>query len=183
MNGVATRPPTEVMLRIRPRARAKSREERLGDRHLANQVDLELAAQVVERQRLDRPGDRSAGVVDQRPQSRAPHRVLDARPSGGDLIRVGDVELHRLEVPGRAGFQCGGVGLAPIAGEDTKTALSEVGAHARPIPLDAPVITTVLTTTTYPSVIHPPATGRGRHGSDQARNSRWRSSSATSSLV
>ena len=49
-----------------PAARgADHRQERLGDRDLADDVDLELAPVLVQRHRLDRPGDGDAGVVDQ----------------------------------------------------------------------------------------------------------------------
>ena len=47
-------PPTEPTKTIRPAAAADQRQRRLGDRDLADDVDVELAAQLVERQRLQR---------------------------------------------------------------------------------------------------------------------------------
>ena len=60
-------------------------EQRLGHRDLADHVDLELAPQLVELQRLDRPGDGDARVVDQCRQPPA-GRLADPLGGGGDLL-------------------------------------------------------------------------------------------------
>ena len=54
------RPPIELMKTMRPRAWRIWLQHRLGDRDLADQVDLDLAAEVLDRQRLQRAGDRDA---------------------------------------------------------------------------------------------------------------------------
>ena len=64
-------------------------QKRLRDRELADDVDLELAAELVERQVLERRRDGDAGVVDEAVEPLADHagRAGDERP-------VGDVEQH-----------------------------------------------------------------------------------------
>jgi hypothetical protein len=53
-----------------------------------------LVAKLVERDELERRGDRDAGVVDETVQPRA-----DSSRRSRDLLRVGDVEPKRLDVP------------------------------------------------------------------------------------
>ncbi len=55
-SGRPTRPPIELTFTIRPASAAQRGEERLGDRRLADQVDLELLAQLVDREELERRG-------------------------------------------------------------------------------------------------------------------------------
>ena len=74
------------MKTIRPRALADRRQHRLGDRDLAGQVDLDLAAEVLDRQRLQRARDGDAGVVDE-PVEAAAGLGLDPLGGGGDLRR------------------------------------------------------------------------------------------------
>jgi hypothetical protein len=64
------------------------------DAERADDVHLELGAQPVERERLERDGDRDAGVVHQ------PVKELDLLGGRGDRVRAGDVE-QQLRRPGR----------------------------------------------------------------------------------
>ena len=87
--GNALRPPIEPMRTTRPRALPKRGQERLHDGDLADDVHLELAAELVERDELERSRDRDAGVVDEavelagrrplRPPRSAPYRSRRAR--------------------------------------------------------------------------------------------------------
>ena len=59
------RPPIELMKTIAAAGAADRRQHRLGDRDVGDQVDLDLAAEVLDRHRLQRARDRDAGVVDE----------------------------------------------------------------------------------------------------------------------
>ena len=107
------RPPIEPMLTIRPCAGADRVEQGLGDGQQPEDVDLVLAAHEVERDALQRPGDRDAGVVDEPGQRGA----ADARGQAGDLAGVGHVDEHRLDARVLRA-QVGAVLLAAHAGED-----------------------------------------------------------------
>ena len=72
------RPPIELMKTIRPRAARIERQHRLGDGDLAGQVDLDLAAEVVDRHRLQRAGQADAGVVDEAVEAGRPTRRRSA---------------------------------------------------------------------------------------------------------
>ena len=81
------RPPIELMKTMRPRAAADRGEQRLGDGDVAGQVDLDLAAEVVDRQRLQRARDGDAGVVDEAVERRPPVSAATRSRGGGDLRR------------------------------------------------------------------------------------------------
>ena len=70
-------------------------QHRLRDRDLGDQVDLELAAEVVDRQRLQRPRDRDAGVVDQAVEAGAVRVLRNPSRRRRDLLLIGDVEEER----------------------------------------------------------------------------------------
>ena len=89
---------------------AKRGKERLQHGDLPDDVHLELAAKLVERDELERRCDRDAGVVDEAVQLAA-----NGLGSGRDRHGVRDVELERLDaVP----TQPLGVLLAADATED-----------------------------------------------------------------
>ena len=91
-------------------AAAERGEKRLQHGDLADDVDLELPTQLVERHELERRRNRDPGVVDE---------PLELRPDGihrcRDLLGVGDVEPERLDA---AFAQLGGGLLRPDAAED-----------------------------------------------------------------
>ena len=87
-----------------PSTRAtKRRQECLGDRDLADDVDLELATQVVGREELERRRDSDARVVDET------RELLDPLRGGANLFGISDVEQYlfgsrrRLSGPANAG--------------------------------------------------------------------------------
>ena len=75
------------------------REHRLGDGELADDVDLELAAELVERQVLERRGDRDARVVDEPVE---PRRSVRARDRGGSVTSRITSVVPGGASPGRA---------------------------------------------------------------------------------
>src|SRR5262249_46913036 len=103
-----------------PAADAQRLEQRLGDGDQAEDVDLVLAADPVERDALEGPGDGDAGVVDE-PGERA---AADALRERGDLVRIGDVDDDRLDAR-IGGVQGGAVLLAAYAGEHGEAAGGE----------------------------------------------------------
>ena len=105
--------------------RADSRQEGLGHRDLADDVDLELVTPLVERHELQRPGDVDARVVDQ-PGDRDLSHLLGG---GGDRGLVGDVDLQRLDALVERVRPLGVLVLAH-AGEDVEAGLREA-ARAR----------------------------------------------------
>lgn len=100
-----------------PAARAQRFEQGLGDGEQPEDVDLVLAADLVERDAFQRPGHGDAGVVDQTGERRA----ADALGERGDLRRVGHVDDRRLD-PGVGHVQRGAVLLAPDAREHREAA-------------------------------------------------------------
>jgi hypothetical protein len=91
---------------------SEPRENGLGDRDLADDVDVELVPQVRRRDGLDRAQHADGGVVDQRVQP-----LRQPVSQGGDACLVGDVELDRRDAP----IGCGEAFLAGVvadAGED-----------------------------------------------------------------
>ena len=113
-------------------------EHRLGDGHLADDVHLELAAKVLERQPLDRPADGDPGVVDHCVQPVGQYAV-ECR----DVLCRGDVQ-PRSDVLGRPRAVSSG-----SASESRRTpaitsqpAAASRRAAAWPIPRDAPVTST-----------------------------------------
>ena len=122
-NGSALRPPTEPISTTRPCDSAKRGKERLQHGDLPDDVHLELAAKLVERDELERRCDRDAGVVDEAVQLAA-----DDLGSGRDRRGVRDVELERLDaVPA----QPLGVLLAADATEDAPAGARQAGEPTR----------------------------------------------------
>jgi hypothetical protein len=76
-----------------PLRTAQLRQEGLRDRELADQVHLELPAELVERQELERHRDGDAGVVDETVNGVVAEPLRRRRDRG----RVGDVEHDRLQ--------------------------------------------------------------------------------------
>jgi hypothetical protein len=97
---------------------ANQRQHRLRHRDLRDQVDLELFAQVIERDRLQRRHHRHPSVVDQAVQTASAHHPADLLGHCGDLVRLGHVEHQRHEPLRRSIAQACGVLLAANAGED-----------------------------------------------------------------
>src|SRR5262249_15376754 len=75
----------------------QGRQECLGDGDVAEEVDLEEASPLVDREGLDRYVDPDAGVVHQRPH--CPALRVSVHPSGQrlDVVWVGDVDDQRLD--------------------------------------------------------------------------------------
>ncbi len=90
--GSALRPPIEPMRTTRPPPPPQRGQERLHHGDLADDVHLELAAELVERDELERSRDRDPGVRDEPVQLGA-----DDRGGRRDLLGVRDVELDRLD--------------------------------------------------------------------------------------
>ena len=108
-----------------PRRLAHQRKHRLGDRHLRDDVHVELPAQVVNRHRLERPGDDDPRVVDDGVEPGS-ERAGQRR----DLRGVSDVEDDRAHrASGRPDVRRGAQGVAvlraPDAGVDLPAALGE----------------------------------------------------------
>jgi hypothetical protein len=83
---------------------------------LPEQVDLELPAPLLDRQRLDRRVDRDPSVVDQR--SQGPPIPVDPVGDPGEVLGDGDVENH---------------GLQPLRGESVSVRLApNYGEHVQP---------------------------------------------------
>jgi hypothetical protein len=80
-----------------PASRADLRQQRLGHRDLGDQVDLELVAQVVELDRLQRRHHRNAGVVDEAVEAGRADLRPDPLCRRGELPGVGHVEDQRHE--------------------------------------------------------------------------------------
>ena len=119
MNGRALRPAIEPMLTTRPGPRRRAGQQRLRHRQLADHVDLELAAQLVERDELERDRDRDAGVVDEPVQ----RLVGDGLGCGRDVVGIRDVEHQRLEPCCAEAF---GVLVAPDARQHAPAGAAQV---------------------------------------------------------
>ena len=96
---------------------ADLRQECLSHEDRRHRVDLELAAQLVGPDELERAGHHDPGVVDDSGQGRALQLLLDAASGLRDRRRVGDVEFERR---GAAGAQPLGILRLPDAGEHLK---------------------------------------------------------------
>ena len=92
----------------------QSRQQRLGHRDVAEQIDFEQPSPVGHRQGFDGRVDRDPGVVDQRPQRTLQRVVGDAAGDGGYVGFVGDVEDVGLD---SIGSQRIGVDIAPDPGK------------------------------------------------------------------
>ena len=103
-----------------PAGPAHERQHGLRGGDLADHVDLELAAQVVERQQLQRRREADARVVDQAIQSAAGEPARDARRRPRRSRGPSDIEDDDVQALRRAGER-GGVGGGLDAGEHLMT--------------------------------------------------------------
>src|SRR5262249_1644499 len=92
--------------------------ERLRDRDLTDEVHLELPAELVEREELERHRDGDAGVVDEALEPVVAEPLCRSRDRGC----VGHVECDRLDVVGTKTL---GVGTGADAGEDAPARAGE----------------------------------------------------------
>ena len=112
-----------------PLCGAQSREQRLGDRNLSDDVDLELAPPLVDGDSLDRARDRDAGVVDEAGQASLVVRV-DLLAKRLDRCGVGHIDDHRLD-PCGVGLQRLSIGFLSHARQDAEPrAIERDGARA-----------------------------------------------------
>ena len=130
---------------MRPDGGAERREHRLRDSDLADYVDLELAPEVIDGQRLDYAANRDAGIVDEHIEA-----VTCRHPPPRAQIRRLRVQVHDSQASRRLGEQ--DVVQPPRSARrrshripDGPTATRD----ARPIPRDAPVISTDVTELTF----------------------------------
>ena len=137
------RPPIELMKTIRPRGAADRRQHRLGHRDLGGQVDLDLAAEVLDRDRLQRARDRDAGVVDEAVEAAPAARLADCARRGGDLRGVGDVEQQRVPAaPSPPARSDSASSSLRTPAKTVQPSWSIAVALARPMPVEAPVTRT-----------------------------------------
>ena len=142
--GTATRPDTDPSVTTVPAAAGAHRgQHRAGHALDADDVGLQLGAQLVGRRLLQRAELVVAGVVDE--DVEPPARLAqDVGGRGGDRIVAGDVEGRRREPPagvGRAGPQRRAPALRVAhAGEHLPAPRANRSAVARPIPDELPVI-------------------------------------------
>jgi hypothetical protein len=92
---------------------------------MADQVDLELAAEIVEWLELERPGFDDAGVVDKPRQAALGDDLLDRLRRSGDHRWVCDVDHQRRHGPVRRAPRRLGVLLTPDACEDVEPQVRE----------------------------------------------------------
>ena len=122
-SGTATLPPIELDVHDPPARGAQLGQERLRHGDLPDQVDLELAAEVVDRLVLERRRDGDARVVDEAGEAATAcllHRVRRRRDRPG----VGDVEDERRHA-GELALQALAVLRLAHAGEDIEALARE----------------------------------------------------------
>lgn len=102
--------------------RAEQRPEGLRRDDRADDVDVHLAAEIVDRQFQDRPRDRNAGIVDEPRQRVASQRLANLARSGEHGGLVGNFEQERREVRAELTPEPVGVGLLADAAEDAVAA-------------------------------------------------------------
>lgn len=97
---------------------ANQRQHRLGHRDLTGQIDLDLTAEVLDRDRLQRAGNRNAGVVDQTVETGIAQLGTEQLGSRRNRLAIGDVEHHRGQSLRARRSQRLGVVLLANPGED-----------------------------------------------------------------
>jgi hypothetical protein len=91
-------PATEEIITIRPlgtlqrRVGPEQRPERLRRNDRADDVDVQLAAELIDREFHDRAGDRDTGIVDKACERFARQRRADLAAGGQHRGLIGDVE-------------------------------------------------------------------------------------------
>ena len=126
---------------MRPGPRRKQVQERLGRLDHSEQVHLELLSPLLERQVLDRPAHRYPGVVHQTVERLAAQSRCDRVARRAHLRRIGHVQQERTQAVPELGAQRLAIALASHTREHDGTPTHESAAHARPMPVDAPVTT------------------------------------------
>jgi hypothetical protein len=116
-------------------AAAQQRQQRLGDRVLADHVHLELAPQRLGREELERPGHRDAGVVDQAGEAALADLATDQLGGCRDRLRVGHVQQRGHHPFAQLGAQRLGVLGPPHTGDHPVAVGGEPPHHGRPDPL------------------------------------------------
>ena len=141
MKGMALRPPTELIMTMRPGAPLSAGSAPSSGAKawvMAStpvRIDLELAlAELGHRQMQQRASDRDPGVVDQAEQGLAAERLAHLGRAGLDRRLVGDVEDHRNEIGPKFLGQPLGVGGLAHAAEHPKAAADQ---HLGGAPADA----------------------------------------------
>jgi hypothetical protein len=121
-----------------PARGAQARQGRLGDGHLADDVDVELTAQLGRGHRLERSGDDHAGVVDHGVEP-VRQRVLER----GDLLRVVMSTVTEVTRSGWAVRRGSASSARRTPATTSQSAAASRCAAAAPIPRAAPVTRTV----------------------------------------
>ena len=93
---------------------------------MAKEVHVELAAEVLERDELERTGHRDPGVVHEPRKPGGARAVLDRAARGLDRLRVGHVDDEGHKPPGRVGAQALAVLGSPYAREDIEPGCGEM---------------------------------------------------------
>jgi len=119
-------------------AAAQQRQQRLGDRVLADDVHLELAAQPLGGQELERRGHGDAGVVDQPREAALADLAADQRGGGRDRLGVGDVQQRGHHPIAELAAQRLGVLRAPHPGDHPVAVGGEPPHDGRADPLRRP---------------------------------------------
>ena len=105
---------------IRPPPTPDQRQERLDHRDRAEEVDLELLAEVGHRLELDRRRLADARVVDEAREAVLAHGPGDHGRRRRDRRFVRDVDDQRRQSLRRLGLERVAIGLAPYAREDVE---------------------------------------------------------------
>ncbi len=108
-------PPTEETNTIRPRARRRAGISAWVSATWSEEVHVELSAQVVERQQLQRAAETDPGIVDERVEATVLVHPLDRR---GDLRGVSHVQGERNDPLAARGHECVAVLNSAHSGQD-----------------------------------------------------------------
>jgi hypothetical protein len=120
------------------------RARRLGGDHDPGQIDLDLLAEIGQRQFKKRPGEGDAGIVDQAEELFASQSLADARRRQAHGILIGHVENERYEGTAELGRKP--LRIVPLAhaAEHAEAARNQhLGGVPQPMPVDVPVTTTL----------------------------------------
>ena len=126
MNGVEIRPLERTDIHDPAPCLSQAGKEGLGDGDLADDVDLQLFAQGIQRQKLDHASHHDAGVIDEACQSLSGKCVDDYATGFLNFSLIGDVQPHGNQSRGGPTPQRVAVCGLANAGENTVTQLVEV---------------------------------------------------------